>query len=184
MCTFSTSERQKEAQNPYFLHFWLGNTLRATRSYTFSTSGHPKVVRTWCALYILTWKRASRHNCVHFFDIATSKTGLKLVCFVHFDFEMCFEPQQRAIFNLSSGQLAPHPPLQRAHSSTLRSPKSLEKNTLNRDFPTFSRTCVFFPDLLTSFLLFSDSSPPLLFQLSIFSEVSLRNFLRSYGYDK
>ena len=27
----------------------------------------PKVVRRWCGLYILTWKRASRHNGVPFF---------------------------------------------------------------------------------------------------------------------
>ena len=33
-----------------------------------------------------------------FFDIATSKSGRKLRCFVHFDFEMCFAPQQRALF--------------------------------------------------------------------------------------
>ena len=57
---------------------------------TFSTSQLPKVVRTWCVLYILTWKCASRHNGVHFFDIATSKTGPNVVCFVHFDLEMCF----------------------------------------------------------------------------------------------
>ena len=47
--------------------FWLGNVLRATRACTFSTSQVPKVVRTWCVLYILTWKCASRHNGVHFF---------------------------------------------------------------------------------------------------------------------
>ena len=46
-----------------------------------------------------------------FFDISTSKNGPTLVCFVHVDFEMCFAPQWRAIFHLSSGQLAPHPPL-------------------------------------------------------------------------
>ena len=62
-------------------------------------------------LCILTWKCASRHNGVHFFDIATSKSGPTMVCFVHFDFQMCFAPQRRAIFHLSSGQLAPHPPL-------------------------------------------------------------------------
>jgi len=56
-------------------------------------------------------KYASRHNGVHFFDISTSKSGPTLVCFVHFDLEMCFAPQRRAIFHLSSGQLAPHPPL-------------------------------------------------------------------------
>ena len=33
------------------------------------------------------------------------------LCFIHFDFEICFAPQRRAIFHLSSGQLAPHPPL-------------------------------------------------------------------------
>ena len=53
----------------------------------------------------------SRHNGVHFFDISTSKRGPTLRCFVHFDLEMCFAPQRRAIFHLSSGQLAPHPPL-------------------------------------------------------------------------
>ena len=36
--------------------FWLGNLLRATTACTFSTSQLPKVVRTWCVLYILTWK--------------------------------------------------------------------------------------------------------------------------------
>ena len=34
---------------------------------TFSTSQLPKVVRSWCVLYILTWKCALRHNGVQFF---------------------------------------------------------------------------------------------------------------------
>ena len=38
-----------------------------------TSSERPKVVRTWCALYILTSKCASHHNGVHFFDISTSK---------------------------------------------------------------------------------------------------------------
>ena len=49
-------------------------------------------------LYILTSKCASRHNGVHFFDIATSKSGPTMVCFAHFDFKMCFAPQRRALF--------------------------------------------------------------------------------------
>ena len=57
-----------------------------------------KVVRTWCALYILTWKFASRQNGIHFFIISTSKSGPNLVCFVHFDLETCFAPQRRALF--------------------------------------------------------------------------------------
>ena len=47
---------------------------------------------------LLTSKCASRRNGVHFFDIATSKSGPNLVCFVHFDLEMCFAPQRRALF--------------------------------------------------------------------------------------
>ena len=43
-------------------------------------------------------KCASHHNGVHFFDILTSKSGPKVKCFVHFDFEMCFPPQRRALF--------------------------------------------------------------------------------------
>ena len=89
---------QKWSEHGVFCTFWLRNVLRATTACTFSTSQLPKVVRTWCALYILTWKCASRHNGVHFFDIATSKSGPTMVCFVHFDFEMCFVPQRRALF--------------------------------------------------------------------------------------
>ena len=36
--------------------FLLGNVLRAATAWTFSTSQLPKVVRTWCVLYILTSK--------------------------------------------------------------------------------------------------------------------------------
>ena len=62
------------------------------------TSEPPKVERTCGALYILTSRCASRHNGVHFFNISTSKSGPYMVCFVHFDFEMCFAPQPRALF--------------------------------------------------------------------------------------
>ena len=70
---------QKWSENGVFCTFWLGNVLRATTACTFSTSELPKVVRTWCVLYILTWKCASRHSGVHFFDIATAKSGPELV---------------------------------------------------------------------------------------------------------
>ena len=56
------------------------------------------MVRACGAFNILTWKCALRHNGVHFFDIATSKSGPALVCFVHFDFEICFASQPRALF--------------------------------------------------------------------------------------
>ena len=44
-------------------------------------------------------------------DIWTSKSGANMWCFVHFDCEMCFAPHRPAIFHLSSGQMALHPPL-------------------------------------------------------------------------
>ena len=89
---------QKWSENGVFCAFSLGNVLRATTACTFWTSQLPKVVREWCVLYIFTSKCASRHNGVHFFDISTSKSGPNLVCFVHFDFKMCFAPQRRALF--------------------------------------------------------------------------------------
>ena len=41
----------------------------------------------WCALKILTSKCASRDNGMHFFDIATSKSAPRTVCFARFDFK-------------------------------------------------------------------------------------------------
>ena len=58
-----------------------------------------KVLRTPQFFFaLLTSKCASRHNSANFFDISTSKTGPKMVCFAHFDFGMCFAPQQCALF--------------------------------------------------------------------------------------
>ena len=65
-----------------FVHFDFKKVLRATTACAFSTSQLPKVV-----------------------------SGPELRCFLHFVLEMCFAPQRRAIFHLSSGQLAPYPPL-------------------------------------------------------------------------
>ena len=98
-------------QNPHVLLTFdkVHNPLRLPRG---TRSERPKVLRTRLFFFaLLTWKCASRHNRVHLFDISTSKSGPRMVCFVHFDFEMWFAPQRRAIFHFSSGQLAPHPPL-------------------------------------------------------------------------
>ena len=99
---------QKWREHVVFCTCSLRNVLRATTACTFSTSQLPKVVRQWCALYTLTSKCASRHNGVHFFDISTSKSGPTMVCFVHFDFEMRFAPQRRALFNISPAKSGPH----------------------------------------------------------------------------
>ena len=72
--------------------------LLAATACTFSTSQLPKVFRSWCVLHGLTWKRALPHSGVHFFDISTSKSAPKLVCFARFDLETCFAPQRHALF--------------------------------------------------------------------------------------
>ena len=95
---------KKCSDREVFLAFSLANVLCATTACTFPTSQLPKVVQSWCVLYILTWKCASRHNGVHFSDISTSKSGPELVCFVHFDLEMCFAPQRHALFGHLSFQ--------------------------------------------------------------------------------
>ena len=84
-------------QDPHVLLTFdkVHNPLRLPRE---TTSELPKVVWTPCVFNILTSKCASRHNGVHFFDISTSKSRPTLRCFVHFDFEMCFAPQRRALF--------------------------------------------------------------------------------------
>ena len=144
--------------------FWLRNVLRATRACIFSTSQLPKVVRTWCVLYISTSKCALRHNGVHFFDIATAKSGPNLVCFVHFDFEMCFAPQRRAIFHLSSGPDGSEPAALASllfDFSTLRSHKSLEKHNVSRLSYLFAHL----------HLLSSDSFSSLIFSLLLYSSL-------------
>ena len=136
---------QKWSEAAVFCTFWLRNVLRATTACTFSTSQLPKVVRTWCALYILTCKCASRHNGVYFFDISTSKSAPRPRCFVHFDLQMCFAPQRRGNFFIS--HLASWLRTRRFTGAT-----NHWKNTQAfRDFPTFSRICIFF--LLTLSLL-------------------------------
>ena len=72
-----------------------------------STSELPKVLRRWC---ILTCKCASRHSGVPCLDIRTSKSTLSLMCFAHFDLQMCFAPQRRAMFG--------HPNFQKSSGPT------------------------------------------------------------------
>ena len=97
-CTFSTSQLPKVVRQWCVLYMLTSKCASRHNGVHFSTSELSKVVRAWCVLYILTSTCASRHNGVHFFDIATSKSGPDLVCFVHFDLEMCFAPQRRALF--------------------------------------------------------------------------------------
>ena len=140
---------QKWSEHVVLLTCWLRNVLRATTACTFSTSKLPKVVWTCGVFIILTSTCASRHNGMHVFDISTSKSGPNLVCFVHFDFEMCFALQPRAIFHLSSGQLAPHPPTQCfATFLPFRAPGSSSELSLFWSCFFFSYLLWLFPSLL------------------------------------
>ena len=157
---------QKWSEGELFLAFSLANVLRATTACTFSTSEPPKLVRTCGVFNILTSKCASRHNGVHFFDISTSKSGPTMVCFVHFDLEMCFAPQRLPFFDIS--HLATWLRTRRSSEPTFRPSGAPThwKNTVFRDFPTFSRWIFFllrlslFVDLLSSSLLFSSLTLP------------------------
>ena len=76
LCILSWTCASRHSRVPFFLTssehgvfctFWVGNVLCATAACHFSTSELPKLVRTWCVLYILSWKCASRHTSVPFF---------------------------------------------------------------------------------------------------------------------
>ena len=127
--------------------------LRATTPCTFSSSQLPKLLRTPQFLRHFTSKCASRHKSVHFFNISTSKTGPTLGCFVPFHFEIGFAPQRRATFHLSSPRCLG---TRRFSEPTFRPSGASNhwKNTVLRDFPTFSRTCIFFLLIFSLLTLF------------------------------
>ena len=56
------------------------------------------MVRACGVLYMFTSKRASHHDDLHFFDIATSKSAPRLKCFVHVHLQISFAPQRHALF--------------------------------------------------------------------------------------
>ena len=157
---------QKWSETVSILHFWLRNIFRATTACTFSFSSSqlPKVLRERCVLYVLTSKCASRHKGVQFFISHLARW-------------------------LHTHRFS-EPTMIRASGAT-----NHWKNAVNRGFSTFLRTCIFFPLTLSllwssfffllSFFFSSLLFPsllwpfqPLLFHLSILSEVWLRNFFR------
>ena len=148
-----------------FNTFYFQNVLRATMPCTFSSSQLPKLLRDPQFLTLLTSKCASRHNAVHFFVISTSKSAPRPLVFNTFYFQMCFAPQRRALFQHLNFQEWPDPEVfctfgvqlfishlprclrTRRFSEPTFEPSGAtkpRKNTVFRDFPTFSRTCIFF----------------------------------------
>ena len=162
-----------------FAHFWQGaqSLAPATRSdIATSKSGPsmlPKVVRAWCALYILTSKCASRHNGVHFPKVVRHRGVLYILA------SKCASRHNGVQFFIS--HLASWLRTRRFSEPTFRPSGATNhwKNIVFRDFPTFSRICIFF--LLTLSLLiflFSLPLPYSAFHLSILWEVWLLNFRR------
>ena len=70
---------------------------------TCTTSQLPKVLREQCVLYMLTWNVLRATTACTF---STSELPKQLVCFAHFDFQMCFAPERRAKPHLSSSLFA------------------------------------------------------------------------------
>ena len=174
-CTFSTSQLPKVVRA-------CGAFTRFTAACTFSTSQVPKVFRSKSVLTILTSTCASRHIGVHFFDSSTSKSAPKLRCFLafctskcvscrsrvhlstcshngvlhHFDSDMCFAPQPRALSDC-------------VHCEKCSG--TLEKTGISRlsYLSGIWRFFLLIPSLLTLSLL--RLLPPLMLHLSILSEV-------------
>ena len=96
------------ARNPHVL-LTFGKVRNSWRLPRKTTLQRPKMARTCDVLYILTSKCASCHNGVRFLNISTSKSAPRLKCFVHFDFEMCFAPQRRALFQCLNFQKCSDP---------------------------------------------------------------------------
>ena len=124
-------------------------------------------------MYILTSKCVPRHNSMHFFNISTSNNAPRLRRFEHFDLEMCFAPQRRAIFHLSSAQMAA------ALASLLfdpPEPQNIGKTWCLRLFYLFAHLHLLssdsFSSLIFDHLFFSSLTLPIsAFHLSILSEV-------------
>ena len=170
---------QKCSEHDVFCAFWLGNVLRATTACTFSTSQLPKVLRTWCVLCILTWKCASRHNGMHFFDIATSKSAPNVLFFLAFSLANVLRATTGWTFSTSQLRKAlqtwsvfsfftciyasrhkracnfswPNGSVPAALASPLFDPPEPQiiGKTVFRDFPTFSRTWILFLQRLSLF---------------------------------
>ena len=166
--SFPDRNLKNGSDNEVFCTFWLTNVLRATAACHFSGSRLAKWLRPWGVLYILTHKCASRHSGVQFF-IPPLSSYLRT---------------------------------RRFYEATFRTAGTTNhwKNTAIRDVANISRTCILSPDCCTTLLLYTaflhdltavvhcfstrlDCCCTLLFyttlQLSILSEVSTLNFLRS-----
>ena len=141
----------------------------------YHAKSHPETVSFY---HLLTSTCASRHNGVQFFNISTPKSAPWLRNLLRAatacNFSSLIWPDGSAPAALAS--LLFDPP----------EPQDIGKNAVFRDFSTFRAPAssffwlFLFSDLLSSSLLWL--FPPLLFHLSILSEVWLLNFLHNIRY--
>ena len=156
---------------------------RTTTECTFSTSqlkksSDPGVFCTFCLGLVL---RATTACTCSTFQLPKVVRKLCVLCILISKYASCQNGVQLFISHLATWLRT-----RRFSEPTFRPSRATNhwKNAVVRDFPTFSRTWIFF--LLTLSLLWSSlfcSSllwlfPPSLFHLSILSEVWLPNFLR------
>ena len=157
------------------LNFWLGNVLRATTTAcTFSTSQLPKVVRTWgvCTFWlgnVLRATTACTFSTSQLPKVVRSSSVLSILTW------KCASRHNGVHFFMS--HLASWLRTRRFSEPTFGPSGATNhwKNTVNRDFPIFSRIYLFFLLILSLLTLLTSA-----FRLSILSEVSLLNFLRLY----
>ena len=175
---------QKWSEHGVFCTCWLPNVLRATTACTFSTS---QLVQKWseagvlCTFWLGNVLRATT-ACT--FSTSQLPKVVRAWCVLYILTSKCASRHNGVQFFIS--HLASWLRTRRFSEPTFRPSGAPNhwKNTMFRDFPTFSRICIFF--LLTLSLLifslliflFSLPLPCSAFHLSILSEVWLLNFLR------
>ena len=176
---------QKWSVHGVFCTFWLRNVLRATTACTFSTSQLPKVVRgagVFCTFWLRNVLQATT-ACT----FSTSQLPKVSENGVFCTFWLGNVLRATTACNFSSLLWPSWLRTRRFSEPTFRPSGATNhwKNTVNRDFPTFSRISIFFLLTLSLLLfsllifLFSLPLPCSAFHLSILSEVWLLNFLRS-----
>ena len=108
----------------------------------FLTSQLPKVLQTWCVLYVLTSKCASRHRREHFLNCSTSKNAFRTSGIFRILTSQCASGTVARIFALPApAALA---------SLLLFGPPEPQNSGKTKSFATVSRTSIFFPHALFS----------------------------------
>ena len=160
---------QKWSEREVLLAFSLTHVLRATTACTFSTSQLAKVVRTWG---VLAFSLANVLRATTACTFSTSQLPKVLRTWSVFSFFTCKCASRHNGVHFFISHLARWLRTRRFSGPTFRSTGATNhgKNTVFRDFLTFSRTCIFF--LVTLSLLLSS-----LFYSSLLSDSSHLYFL-------